>query len=146
METIIFLIIIGVLSSVFGKAKANRTPSKNKSFTFNQFDEFREIFSEKVTPKQVKSINRIEEPTVTPRNIEINYDQIKQEAESITTGVSRVHERQRVEDLKPQALDKEDHNELISDSPDAQTLINGIIWSEILGAPRAKRPFYSRRR
>ncbi|MGG1400501.1 hypothetical protein ABE288_22165 [Bacillus salipaludis] len=146
METILFLIIIGVLSSVFGKAKANRTPSKNKSYTFNQFDEFRELVSEKVTPKQKKSITRVEEPTVIPGNIEINYHQIKQEAESISTGVSRVHERQIAEDLKPHALDKEDHNELISDRPDAQTLINGIIWSEILGAPRAKRPFYSRRR
>ncbi|MDR7000417.1 hypothetical protein [Neobacillus niacini] len=148
METIIFLIIIGVLSAVFGKAKGNRTPSKNKPFSFNQFEEFRELFSEKALPKQERPIKPVERQThaVQQQNIEIKYQQVKHEAESITTRVSRVFENAKAEDVKPQVLEREDKNEILSDSTDAKSLINGIIWSEILGEPRARRPYFSRRR
>ncbi|OIK16599.1 hypothetical protein BIV60_03785 [Bacillus sp. MUM 116] len=149
METIIFMIILGVLSAVFGKAKGNRIQSKNKPFSFNQFDEFRELFSEKATPKQEILTNKVKEQTqkmVKQKNIEKNHQQLKQEAETFTLEVSHVPEKQTVEDVNPLILESDDKTKLPSNGPDENTLINGIIWSEILGEPRAKRPYFPKRR
>ncbi|MED3563743.1 hypothetical protein [Bacillus xiapuensis] len=148
METIIFMIILAVLSAVFGKAKGKKPQSRNKPFSFNQFDEFLDLFSEKNTPKRQNTFKTENEQKFVGKqqNIEKKYQQIKQETETFTIGVSQGPQKHNDEKIKPSVLENIDDHEIFSDSPDAQTLINGIIWSEVLGEPRAKRPYFSRRR
>lgn len=146
MSTIIFMIIVGVLSTIFAKAKGNKEPSKSKSFSFNRFDDFRELFNNKTTnhlPKETSPKPSMK-PEFQPGNlesIEKKYLQIKHIPEA-----SPRPELKQTEQVKMTEKDrKEEGKEQFSESPDAKALVNGIIWAEILGEPRAKKPYFMRK-
>lgn len=54
----------------------------------------------------------------------------------MTTGVSGGRVRQKIERKEPE----------VSFQPDRDTLIEGLIWAEVLGKPRAKKPYHPARR
>ncbi|WP_342432356.1 hypothetical protein [Neobacillus sp. FSL H8-0543] len=145
METIIFIIIAGIFSTIINKAKGNSQP-KNKPFTANRFDDFRTLFENQAAdPEQLEAPEKVSRgqqvlQEVNLQDIEKKYQQNKQEP--LPSRVSRTDSQNRMNKPRP----KIKVEEIVSGSPNKNTVINGIIWSEILGEPRSKRPYSAKKR
>ncbi|MDF2854387.1 MAG: hypothetical protein K0Q87_238 [Neobacillus sp.] len=144
MESIIFIIIAGILSTIFSKAKGNNG-SKNKPFIATQFDDIRKLFEQEEdnepaeTPEKVSRGQQVIQE-VNLQDIEKKYQQMKQVSEPIQ--YSRTEPKNRMN--KPRPKLKADG--IVLGKPDKNPVINGIIWSEILGEPRSKRPYLAKKR
>jgi hypothetical protein len=144
LESIIFIIIAGILSTIFSKAKGNNG-SKNKPFIATQFDDIRKLFEQEEdnepaeTPEKVSRGQQVIQE-VNLQDIEKKYQQMKQVSEPIQ--YSRIEPKNRMN--KPRPKLKADG--IVLGKPDKNTVINGIIWSEILGEPRSKRPYLAKKR
>ncbi|WP_040207945.1 hypothetical protein [Neobacillus jeddahensis] len=154
METILFMIIIGVLSTIFGKAKKKQGRSSKKPLLTNSMQEFRTMFKEINKPVQagkvpnqteIKMADKTASVLISEKKLETEYLQVRQESEVSRVGMSTI--RQQAEKISAQTSrgEQEDDESMVSTHPDAKTLINGIVWAEILGEPRSKRPYLSRR-
>jgi hypothetical protein len=141
METILFLIIAGILSSIFSKARGKSNPGRTKPFTAKGFTEIRtqveqQMMNKKRIPGQI-SVGQPAKANSNLPNIETKYQEIKQ---------------QPVVPIKPpeqhseSTLLKGDSADVSLEKPDEKTIVNGIIWAEILGEPRAKKPYFSKNR
>lgn len=138
METILFLIVVGIVSSIYGRVKGNQKQSGTKPVAPKSFDNIRALFGEQVSDNQV---NRSEKVSIGQKvsqefnlqDVEKKYQQIKQGSNS-----------SRIGRITSQPI-KTPEVEAFSESPDNKTVINGIIWSEILGEPRSKRPYAARK-
>ncbi|MEH7010108.1 hypothetical protein V7087_04705 [Neobacillus niacini] len=143
METILFLIIAGILSSIFGKAKGKSSPGQTKPFTAKGFNDFRPQVEQQMMSKPRKSgqistgqpVN-LEEKS---QNMEEKYQEVKQKPV-----VSRI-QLDQMQPIESTILEVESDDVPI-EKPDEKTIINGIIWAEILGEPRSKKPYLSRKR
>jgi hypothetical protein len=144
LESIIFIIIAGILSTIFSKAKGNNG-SKNKPFIATQFDDIRKLFEQEEdnepaeTPEKVSRGQQVIQE-VNLQDIEKKYQQMKQVSEPIQ--YSRTEPKNRMN--KPRPKLKADG--IVLGKPDKNPVINGIIWSEILGEPRSKRPYLAKKR
>jgi hypothetical protein len=145
LNTILIIIIIGVLSTVFskgkGKGKRNNQPSKDKPFSANSFDEFRTLFQNQPT-------NQVHDKTETVQSTQMDlqpekYPQINQDAQ--TSQLGRTSPQKPKQQKRGRAKDSDDkvmeNKSFVSERLDAEVLINGVIWSEILGEPRSKKPY-----
>lgn len=140
METIIFLIIAGILSSIFGKAKGKSTPGRTKPFTVKGLNERSPQVEPQMTTKSRKSGQvSIGQPAHQNTNFhspEEKYLEIKQQP---------VVSNKQLEQQKKTTLFKADSQDVSLENPDEKTIINGIIWAEILSEPRAKKPYFPRK-
>ncbi|MFJ7729757.1 hypothetical protein ACIQXV_27100 [Neobacillus sp. NPDC097160] len=150
METILFMIIIGVISTIFGKAKRSQGQSPKKPFSTSGMEEIRTLFKELTNdePKKTRPIKtelKPELPQNSSKNLEKEYQQVRLESESSRMGMAA--SRLQSEKLKEQTIQtrQNESDPIISTDPDPKTLINGIIWSEILGEPRSKKPYIAKR-
>jgi hypothetical protein len=149
METILILIIIGVISTVFGKGKGKgkvgERPAKDKPFSVNSFDEFRTLFQNQLTnqvPEKLKPTQHVQmdlQPAKM-KNLDEKYLQMNRDAQ-ISSPKPKQQIRARAKDSDKIVVET---NPYVSVRPDAKVLINGIIWAEILGEPRSKKPYSSR--
>lgn len=150
----IIIILIAALSSMFkNKKKPENDRKRGTSHTSaskperpsNRMDEMKEIFKE-VTR------HLSEEHPVPAKKTEEMYQEKQDEAaqlietlkqksdvkgkiESITTGISQGPDKQTM------GTEKKDNSMKLDES----TLIDAVVWSEILGPPRAKNPYRKRR-
>jgi hypothetical protein len=143
LETILFLIIVGILSSIFGKGKGKRKPTRTKPFTANNFDDFRTLFDKQVSDDHPKNVEQVStgqrvSQEINLQDIEKKYQQVKQNSDPVRIGKSNSHSTTKI------AL-KSEQEDIFSENIDDKTFINGIIWSEILGEPRAKRPYFPKK-
>ncbi|MDQ0197250.1 hypothetical protein [Neobacillus ginsengisoli] len=153
MNTLIFMIIVGIISTIFSKAKGNKGPTKKKTYSFNNIDDLRELFNNNKTTnhpqrqtRTIPSVN-IENQPDNMESIEKKYLKIKQVSEANPVGMVILPppEQKLIEPVKKIENDKKEEERLaFSDIPDAKTLVNGIIWSEILGEPRSKKPYFAK--
>lgn len=155
METIVFLIIIGILSTIFGRNKGKKLPNKNKPLSLNTFEELKNLFqnvTDSQHPQQRKPSvqTKIElQPPSRKQDLEKKYLQIKQDSETVQNGfTSPVNSSlQNLDKHKDQiSAASSDHGVPVSENPDANKIINGFIWSEILGEPRSRKPYFPRKR
>lgn len=141
METILFLIIAGILSSIFGKAKGKSNPGRTKPFTAKGFTDIRTQVEQQMRNKPRK-----------PGHISIGQDAKAATNLPSVEGKDLEIKQKPVFPIKPleqpieTTLLKVDSADVSLVKPDEKTIINGIIWSEILGEPRAKKPYFSRNR
>ncbi|MEH7334027.1 hypothetical protein V7161_15385 [Neobacillus drentensis] len=149
METLVFLIIIGILSSIFGKKKGKKLPIKNKSFSMNTLYELKNLFQNetdrRIHPVQEKKNSH--QPK--KQDVEKIYQQIKQESDVIQKGFTNPAnqgqlKKEKTKDPLYAALDNDGEPEF--ETPNPNSIINGIIWSEILGEPRSRKPYFPRKR
>lgn len=131
METILFLIIAGILSSIFGKAKGKSKQGRIKPFTAKGFNDLRTRV-EQSTGKFTTGKPANEDTPI--QSIEEKYQEIKQKPVVARSQASQVATR----------IEVEPENDLF-EKPDDKDIINGIIWAEILGKPRAKNPYFSKK-
>jgi hypothetical protein len=150
VETILFLIIVGILSTIFGKGKRKGTPSAKRPFSTNSKD-IRTIFKEftNYVPSKTSPINselKTESLKHNLKDLEKEYQQVRQESEISRIGMATSRQLAEKNDEQPIMHKHEDGETIIFEKPDANTLVNGIIWSEILGEPRSKKPYMTKRR
>lgn len=145
METFVIMIIIGIVSVVFRKGKEKPGRSRNKTFSMNTFEEIKTLVKKQLnndefpTPSTLKS--KYKPSRIPLDHLENKYEQLKQEPEVKRIGISVA--QPKVE--KVEVNTGQDDGNLISFYPDEKTLINGMVWSEILGEPRSKKPFLPRK-
>lgn len=138
MESILFIIIAAILSTIFGKSKRKGQPKRAKSMKAKDFHDIRSMFeqSSKKIPKKIGKFTTGEpvKPESSSTKIVEKYQQIKKDIEIKPVGPIYAHSEE-----------KSEKEQVFTEDPDKKTLINGIIWAEILGPPRAKRPFSDKR-
>ncbi|ETI66997.1 hypothetical protein [Neobacillus vireti] len=155
MNTILVMIVIGIITSMVSKVKNNRGQSPNKPTSTNGIGEIRKLFQE-LTDNELSEPSLIKEPrktspviveqkTAAPQNLEKEYMQVRKESEfSRERAATSRQQKERIKELVEK--DKQDDaGTILSEYPDAKTLVNGIVWSEILGEPRSKKPYFSKR-
>ncbi|MEH7254771.1 hypothetical protein V7111_21930 [Neobacillus niacini] len=137
METIIFLIIAGILSSIFGKAKGKNSPVRTKPFTIKGFDDFltkvdQQLGNTSIKTRQISTVQPVQHKFQDiEENQHVKVDSQMAPAEPVKRTVP-AKKKVVTEDFK-------------FERPDEKTIINGIIWAEILGEPRAKKPYLSKK-
>jgi hypothetical protein len=148
LENLIFMIIIGIFSVIVGKSKIKQGQPKNNPFSKKAFEEIRTQVNKQVSyveKRKTSPIKKERNAAMTLNNLENlenKYQQLKQESDVSRIGMTVSQAQQTVNkaEVKTEALDS-----LYSLNPDEKTLINGIIWSEILGEPRSKNPYLPRK-
>jgi hypothetical protein len=146
LESILIMIIIGIVSVLFRKSKTKQGQPKNKPFSRTAFEEIRTQVKKQLSYVEDKKAGRIKPERntyVIPKNqdiLENKYLQYKQESEVNLKGITIAEEK--FDKIKGNT-DKEDEG-LFTRNPDEKAIINGIIWSEILGEPRSKKPYRPR--
>ncbi|WHY65757.1 hypothetical protein [Neobacillus sp. SuZ13] len=146
MESFLFMIIIGIVSIVFRNAKGKKGESRNKTFSKGTFEEIRNLVKKQLDIEESRTNGPLKPkntPTVPKDNLghlEKKYLQLKQEPEVKRIGMTVAQHKSEKVKVNP---GHEDGSE-ISLNPDEKALINGIIWAEILGEPRSKKPYRPR--
>lgn len=138
METLLFLIIIGIISTIFRKGKKPMT--KYKPFSKNTFEDTRAHFQNEPVKTKFKHSKQNNE-----KDIEKAYQKVKQK---MATGSTVNHSQEKPAETSQKA--RVDHNVVVEETaisvePTPQKVINGIIWAEILGEPRSKKTFYAKK-
>ncbi|WHY84763.1 hypothetical protein QNH39_19210 [Neobacillus novalis] len=155
MNTILVMIVIGIITSMFGKAKNNRGQSQNKPTSPNGIGEIRKLFQE-LTDQEISELSPIKEPTrpssviveqktAAPQKLEKEYLQVRKESESSRERAAASRQQKEIIKERVQKDKQEEAGTIFSEYPDAKTLVNGIVWSEILGEPRSKKPYFAKR-
>ncbi|MGX6442796.1 hypothetical protein ACWM35_06140 [Neobacillus sp. K501] len=136
METILFIIIAGILSTIFGKAKRQGQPKGAKSIKTKDFHGIRSMLEQpqKNSRKEIGEITTGLPVKSSSPKFEEKYQPIKKDIEINPVGK-----------IYPQSKGKLEEEQVFTHEQDEKTIINGIIWAEILGPPRAKRPFSNKR-
>ncbi|MCM3566570.1 hypothetical protein [Neobacillus mesonae] len=151
MEFVFLIILMGILSSVFGKKKQRKQPvRRNKPTIIETFDK-RKSSIQNETFKRAKTIERKfkDRKTAEQQDLMQHYSRVKPEADIQS---SEFEEYQKEKDRllnRNTSSYMDDHNEedfLEEKVPNRNDIINGIIWSEILAEPRSKNPHFTRKR
>jgi hypothetical protein len=149
------MIVIGIITSMFGKAKNNRAQTQNKPTSTNGIGEIRKLFKE-LTDHELSDPSLIKEPskpspviveqkTAAPQNLEIEYLQVRTESEFSRERAAASRQQKEISKERVKKDTQEEAGTIYSEYPDAKTLVNGIVWSEILGEPRSKKPYFAKR-
>jgi len=143
LESILFMIIIGIASMVFRNAKGKKGTTRNKTFSKETFEEIRTLVKKQLDFEESRTTGPLPSKNIpdTPKdNLENKYLQLKQKPEVNRIGMSVGQQKAEKVDGNPRPV--EDSN--IALNSDEKTLINSIIWAEILGEPRSKKPYRPR--
>ncbi|HAQ08700.1 MAG TPA: hypothetical protein DCR24_14765 [Bacillus bacterium] len=146
---IILFILIGLISSIFNRIKGNAQDSQNQRPQRPVHPASQPL--DRSRPAETKREPRpviIENSTEALSDIQKVYLERKQRADKASSE-SRGPERGRLSTgtTSPRSrLHSEKAEQVINFNPDRNNLIEGVIWSEILGKPRAKKPYSAARR
>ena len=133
---ILLVILIGLISSIFKRIKGNAVDAQNQRPA-------RPVSMPATTGRNHMPAGS---GTATQTNIQQLYQETKQrEVKAPEEAVLRGARGRRIGQDNPQ-LATQPSERSNGFQPDANTLVEGIIWSEVLGPPRSKKPFSSGRR
>ncbi|MDP4083466.1 MAG: hypothetical protein Q8934_02510 [Bacillota bacterium] len=131
MSTFILVIIIGIVATVFSKMKEVNTGKTHSNSVFPYKRDLQEIY------KRLKENLKAEEETVFS-------EPLKEKEFKVEPG-EQVVKRVEISPAKPKEeipiLESTNSNQQL----DQKKLVDAIIWSEILGEPRSKKPYLSRK-
>jgi predicted Holliday junction resolvase-like endonuclease len=141
METLIFLIIVGIISTIFGKGKI-KSQSMGKTFLPNGFDEIKTLI-QKQMEHTTTAVHEVSKPfEKMEETIEEKYHQVKENLEK-QTEVIDTEQIQSIPVIDSKNHLSQDQKNIITN--DSNTILNGLIWSEILGEPRSRKPHFPRK-
>ncbi|MBV7507530.1 hypothetical protein KW850_20010 [Bacillus sp. sid0103] len=146
MESLLVMIVIGIISVLFGKSKNKQGKPKSKPFSKATFEEIRTQVKKQLSYVEDKKSSQIKPEHKTNvirnnlENLEQEYVQLKQQLEVNRNGITMA--QQKTDNIRVKQF-QEDENHF-SFNPDEKMLLNGLIWSEILGEPRSKKPYRPR--
>jgi hypothetical protein len=136
LETLLFLIIAGILSSIFGKGRGRKTSRRGG------FEEIRTLIDKQLGIEKQSAPQKAPPVDVSP-SVEAKSRQVKQVRENIEVPVIPVPvpAKETVE-IRMQDVKEEDSK---IEELNPQTVLNGLIWAEVLGEPRARNPYFPRK-
>jgi hypothetical protein len=148
LEQLIFLIIVGLISTIIGKAKKTNGGPERKPMIPNQFEDIKKLFSPSVEkiPSGNTVANKAELEDLRPveqDSMERKYYDIKKETEAMIP--TEYIDQHQISTVEPVKVTTESVKDFISENVEKKALINGIIWSEILGQPRSRKPHFARK-
>jgi hypothetical protein len=143
---IIFIILVAVISSLFrkkkessrdpkGQRRTNQPLDKSPSQTQTSFDEVREVF---------KELSRsFSNPTTSSNRKRENPSH--EEIKGVNQQVEELNQSNMAESLQSdvpilQTVMEEKQRDKVIEL-DETKLVDAVVWSEILGPPRAKKPY-----
>lgn len=141
------MIIIGIVSIIFRNAKGKTGQSgqsRPKTFTMETFEEIRTLVKKQLNQDEIPTSSTLKSKNIPldhQEKLENKYLQLKQESEVKRIGMSVA--QQKIDKVVVKSGQEE--GGIVSLYPDEKTLINGMVWSEILGEPRSKKPFFTRK-
>lgn len=142
---LIIAILVGIISSIFKKRKNETKPTKKKSKNFWETVQLPNFDSSpEVKPLQKAEVYR--EETVQPvRTIQEDYLEAQRKADLLKRDAMDIEQNVKSNEAKRsyEASASQAKNDFEVDS---NKLADAIIWSEILGPPRARRPHRSKLR
>ncbi|WP_210366884.1 hypothetical protein [Bacillus sp. REN3] len=142
---IVLFILIGFFSSLYNKAKGNAEDQQRPrpARPARETVDMGNPQASRRVPQQQRTTEAVEPPG-TLNDIQKVYLERKRQAdqqpdESRRKEKGRLGERNRIQETK-----QPDRNQGSSFDfqPDGDKLIEGLVWSEVLGPPRAKRPYH----
>lgn len=148
MEKLIFLIIVGLISTIIGKAKQTNGGPASKPMIPKQFEDIKKLFNPSVEaiPPGNTVANKAEIEELRPVEqecMERKYYDIKKETEEMIP--SEYKDQHEISTIEPVKGSTESVKDFLSENAEKKALINGIIWSEILGEPRSRKPHFARK-
>ncbi|MEQ2526233.1 hypothetical protein EKG37_05425 [Robertmurraya yapensis] len=142
---LIIVILVGIISSIFKKGKNETKPTKKKSKNFwetVQLPNFDSI--PEVKPLQKAEVYH-EEPVQPVRSIQDDYLEAQRKADSLKRDAEELERKIRSNEVK-RSIDAPTLQEKSDFQVDSNKLADAVIWSEILGPPRARKPHRSMHR
>ena len=145
MKTLLFLIIVGILSSIFGKGKA-RNQSKGRSFLPNGIEEFKTLIQKQMEQSPVTTVqDELSKPVEKMEEmIKGKYQRVKElDSKEKEIELNHTEPAQRLPMIDHKKPMVQEEKNIMSD--DSNAILNGLIWSEILGKPRSRNPHFPRK-
>jgi len=147
LQTLLILIVIGILSAVFGKGKLGRGQTRNKSFLPDNLKEIRTLFNQQMENYSTKKPSPVLVNQDESDSLE-KHQSVYKDSEGSLLQINNQQntEKKQTKIVAAPVQDNRQVDEQVSlDNVDAKTLINGIVWAEILGEPRSKKPHFARK-
>ncbi|MEH7885454.1 hypothetical protein V7654_14170 [Bacillus sp. JJ1609] len=157
---IVIFVLIGILSSLFNKAKGNgqnnqqRRPVRPVSKPAGLDGPVKAQREPRREPRPVQTRpvkpqpDKTEREPVAASSIQKVYQERKRQAEKVDSK-ARTADRGRLSSegaTVRSRLSGAKEEPVLDFQPDRDRLIEGLIWSEVLGQPRAKKPYSPSRR
>jgi len=149
----VIFVLIGILSSLFNKAKGNgkdhqqqrrparpvHRPAKMEAPSEAQPEvrESRPVQARTPQPRQVKELKE----AAPLSDIQKVYQEKRQQLEKIDSKPRSERGRLSSEGTKRSRLSAVKEEPILDFQPDQDSLVQGLIWAEVLGQPRAKKPY-----
>jgi hypothetical protein len=141
------IFIIGIITSIFKKMKANeQDPKHEKQPDWKKMMNFPQTFNEE---RHEKTSTQLDHPINKSKLAQEYYEVKKTNEKQRKEYVNPIQSRQgpvskRLDSAKSNAVNSEVES-VIDLSPTKEKVIDAVIWSEILGPPRALKPHSTRR-
>ncbi|TKC19957.1 hypothetical protein [Robertmurraya kyonggiensis] len=139
---LIIAILVGIISSIFKKRKNETKPTKKKSKNFWETVQLPNFdSSSEVKPLQKVEVYR-EEHVQVDRTLQEDYLEAQRKADLLKRDAVDIKQNIRLNEVKlnPEPSTHQEKNDFQVDS---NKLADAVIWSEILGPPRARKPHRS---
>jgi hypothetical protein len=137
----IFIVLIAMLSSLFKKRKRN-TESKQTTYPTKENKQTKPVSSLDEVKGIFKEVTRsFSEGTITP-NRKIEHSAVQQKAEELH---QQMVTDEPLKSMGSRSLPIEEKPRSKEMGLDQEKLVDAVIWSEILGPPRAKKTYMKSR-
>lgn len=133
METVIIAIIIGVISTIYNQLKKNIKGTPQLWPLLGNRLEFQRVNKKTETGVRNQADAQVQEAPSRPIRKRDNVVDASKKEQLPMNG----HE--------PESFIDTENQEYPVNLPEEKTLIDAVIWSEILGEPRGKRPYFTRK-
>lgn len=143
MEQFLLFIIVAIVSLIFNRSKMNsqkqtdQRPKTRRDISESQpevqeFD-FENVREAKTLQEAAEILVFKDKPSIEEKKVELErtYEELKRKEE---------RQRNKVSAVKQQVASK-DKEQTVTFQLNSNDVVNGIIMSEILGAPRSRKPY-----
>ncbi len=153
----LIFILIGIISSLFkrGKGEQEQQPKRRPNPPVQQGQTPVERMPREPKPQRTQipkndSPVKNRETTVVPENpfldIQKKYEERKRESPQKRNNPQKNTDRVQPNVLLNKEIDDSSGNVSIDLSPEADRVIEGIAWAQVLGPPRSRNPYRTDRR
>jgi uncharacterized membrane protein YraQ (UPF0718 family) len=139
LNSLIIAIILGIIMSIYKKSKmTNKETTQSKPFSINRGN-LQDIYMKlKETANPNGSSFTQSEPTITNKD---NWESVDIAVQAKDTSPKNNLNQNSIKNAE---AEKTITGNSFNDIEDNQKLVNAVIWSEILGEPRSKKPYYAK--
>jgi hypothetical protein len=139
LNSLIIVIIIGIIMSIYKKGKVpNKGTTQTKPFSFNRGN-LLDIYT-KLKETSIPNDSSFTQTDAPITDLD-NWVDNDKEAKGNDTSATNIPNQMA---MKIAEVEKTNLGSPFNDLEDNKKLVNAVIWSEILGKPRSKKPYYAK--